>query len=38
MSAVEEPGHLSGLDLADRCNTPVLADLLEERDLQDTAS
>ncbi|MFC6976516.1 hypothetical protein ACFQL1_20445 [Halomicroarcula sp. GCM10025709] len=37
MSAVEEPGHLSGLDLADRCNTPVLADLLEERDLQDTA-
>jgi hypothetical protein len=33
MSIVEEPGHLSGLDLADRCNTPVLADLLEERDL-----
>jgi len=33
MSAVEPPGHLGGLDLADRCNTPVLADLLEERDL-----
>jgi hypothetical protein len=27
------PGHLGGIDLADRCNTPVLADLLEERDL-----
>ncbi|WP_336329230.1 hypothetical protein [Haloarcula sp. CGMCC 1.2071] len=33
MSVVEPPGHLGGLDLADRCNTPVLADLLEERDL-----
>jgi len=33
MSIVEPPGHLGGLDLADRCNTPVLADLLEERDL-----
>jgi len=32
-SRVEPPGHLGGLDLADRCNTPVLADLLEERDL-----
>ncbi|NHX41336.1 MULTISPECIES: hypothetical protein [Haloarcula] len=33
MSVVEPPGHLGGLDLADRCNTPVLADLLEERGL-----
>ena len=33
MSWVEPPGHLGGLDLADRCNTPVLADLLDERDL-----
>jgi hypothetical protein len=33
MDLVEPPGHLGGLDLADRCNTPVLADLLEERDL-----
>ncbi len=33
MSWVEPPGHLGGLDLSDRCNTPVLADLLEERDL-----
>ncbi|MDQ2072714.1 hypothetical protein RBH20_09220 [Haloarcula sp. H-GB4] len=33
MSVVEPPGHLGGLDLADRCNTPVLADLLEERNL-----
>jgi len=33
MSLAEPPGHLGGLDLADRCNTPVLADLLEERDL-----
>jgi hypothetical protein len=33
MSVVDEPGYLSGLDLADRCNTPVLAELLEERDL-----
>jgi len=33
MSVVEPPGHLGGLDLANRCNTPVLADLLEERDL-----
>ncbi len=33
MSVVESPGHLGGLDLADRCNTPVLADLLEDRDL-----
>ncbi|MFC6863645.1 hypothetical protein ACFQGE_09235 [Halomicroarcula sp. GCM10025817] len=32
-SRVDPPGHLGGLDLADRCNTPVLADLLEERDL-----
>ncbi|SDJ63135.1 hypothetical protein SAMN05216226_106107 [Halovenus aranensis] len=33
MSLAEPPGHLGGLDLADRCNTPVLADLLDERDL-----
>ena len=33
MSVVDEPGYLSGLDLADRCNTPVLADLLDDRDL-----
>ena len=33
MSVVEPPGHLGGLDLADRCNTPVLADLLDERNL-----
>jgi hypothetical protein len=33
MSVVDPPGYLSGLDLADRCNTPVLADLLDERDL-----
>jgi len=33
MSVVEPPGHLGGLDLADRCNTPVLADLLDECDL-----
>jgi len=33
MSVVDPPGYLSGLDLTDRCNTPVLADLLEERDL-----
>ncbi|WP_026190079.1 hypothetical protein [Halomicrobium katesii] len=33
MSVVEPPGHLGGLDLADRCNTPVLADFLDERDL-----
>jgi len=33
MSVVEPSGHLGGLDLADRCNTPVLADLLDERDL-----
>ena len=32
MSIVEPPGHLGGLDLA-RCNTPELADLLDERDL-----
>ena len=32
-SRVDPPGHLGGLDLTDRCNTPVLADLLEERDL-----
>ncbi|MFD1586180.1 hypothetical protein ACFR9U_04240 [Halorientalis brevis] len=33
MSVVDEPGYLSPLDLADRCNTPVLADLLDDRDL-----
>jgi hypothetical protein len=33
MSLAEPPGYLGGLDLADRCNTPVLADLLDERDL-----
>ncbi|WP_424017994.1 hypothetical protein ACOZ4N_19320 [Halorientalis pallida] len=33
MSVADPPGYLSGLDLTDRCNTPVLADLLEERDL-----
>jgi len=33
MSLAEPPGHLGGLDLADRCNTPVLADILEERGL-----
>ncbi|MFC7073261.1 hypothetical protein ACFQJ7_01395 [Halovenus rubra] len=33
MSLAEPLGHLGGLDLADRCNTPVLADLLDERDL-----
>ncbi|WP_324755790.1 hypothetical protein [Haloarcula montana] len=33
MSSVEALGHVSGLDLADRCNTLVLADLSEERDL-----
>lgn len=33
MSFAEPPGHLGGLDLADRCNTPVLADLLDDRDL-----
>ncbi|QPV63181.1 hypothetical protein I7X12_00670 [Halosimplex litoreum] len=32
-SRVDPPGHLGGLELTDRCNTPVLADLLEERDL-----
>lgn len=33
MSLAEPPGHLGGLNLTDRCNTPTLADLLEERDL-----
>lgn len=33
MSVVQESGYLSGLELTDRCNTPVLADLLDERDL-----
>jgi len=33
MSIVEPPGHLGGLALTDRCNTPVLAGLLEERNL-----
>jgi len=33
MSFAEPPGHLGGLDLSDRCKTPVLADLLEEHDL-----
>jgi len=32
-SRVDPPGHLGGLEFTDRCNTPVLADLLEERDL-----
>jgi len=33
MSLAEPLGHLGGLNLADRRNTPVLADLLEELDL-----
>ena len=33
MSVVEPPGYFGGIDLSDRCNTPVLADLLGERDL-----
>lgn len=33
MSASESFGYISGLDLADRCNTPVLADILDEHDL-----
>jgi hypothetical protein len=33
MSIASPPGHLGHLDLSERCNTPVLADLMEERDL-----
>jgi len=33
MSVAPTPGYISQLDLSERCNTPVLADLLDERDL-----
>jgi len=33
MDLVGPPGYFGGIDLADRCNTPVLAELLDEHDL-----